>query len=252
MAGRAERIRNFCTSFPNSPGCRPSLVRVHPSVNPCVAAAANPLSIGTTNCDTYTYYIDGHPGPYNQNNLITSREQLISSLPYALPASNPPTSDPYYVGFKNTSVANLFSDSNFTNRVGKVILNNTAIYDEPLPVSDGIIPGESDTNSSACVTSNVTVYFINFAEDPQTSTTYLKASFGTIFMNHLMSTTAGTGYPGNFKAKSISVGQQLVNNDLEVYSTVEVVIPRRAAKSSLSSHAFSVVNKIVITGCSKK
>ena len=234
MAGKAERIRNFCTSFPNSPGCPwPSSPRfLPPPVNPCVAAAARPLSIGTTKCDTYTYYINGYPSTTNPDNYIT--EHVVTESIYP---------DPYYIGFRNVSVAKIFSDSGFTNQVGQAVLNATATYDVPLPVAGGVIPGEGGTSSSACVTSNTATQFYDISLDPTTSTNYLKASVNVVFTYHLVSTNTGTAYPGSFKTKSISTGQQLVDNNIVVYSSVEIIGSPVPTK---------VINKIVLTGCASK
>lgn len=196
MAGSANRIYNFCKSFPSSSGCPFPPRNVPPYVDPCI----DPFSIGTNYCKTYVAYVNANPSPsLNTDNLVSERTPIIQQYP---------TTATPYLGYTSITKANLYSAvdaaGTLSNKIGFLLYKVTALYDTP-SVTDG---STGPANVTAEVTSN------------WWDGTALKASLQAQFTYHLTSTAAGSGYPGPFSSNSFSTGQQLYGKNVKVDSSV--------------------------------
>ena len=195
MAGKAQRVFNYCHANPSAPNCPwPSYGPYVPPIDPC--ENVDPLSIGTTSCKTYVAYVNGYP--FNLNNITAPRIPII--------ANYPPDVSGCYIGYNTYAVAPLFSDTNLTNQIGDVELSLRVIYDTSTNLYTYYGP--------ANVTANTTVNWFD------NSNHILRASLNAVYTYHLTSTEYGTGYPGSLNTTTISTNQQLFGQKVVVNTSV--------------------------------
>ena len=192
--------------------------------NPC--ANPDPFSIGTSDCVTYTAYVNGYPG--NSLALISQRTPIIQSAPVPLSTT--------YLGFTSTSTVPIFSwyslnpnnTATFNNKIGFIMYNIEAIYDTPStnPAYTG----------AATITANATVSWLDTVPN-------LRASAQFVFTYHLSSTQFGTAYPGSFNTKSTSTGQQLYGQNLVLNSSISYNPSPSRPASIINTLVFNIVDR---------